>query len=497
MAVFSCPFDPEAWKREALLTAAQMRQAESLGAVSSSAMMSKAGEAVARVVMERWKPCRVVVLCGPGNNGGDGYVVAARLRQAGWPVVVGALTGASPSVEAKDAAAAWTDVTRPLTKDLFDQADLVVDALFGVGLTRPLDAELVGLVENLNARKLPVVAVDVLSGVDADTGRVLGAAVQAALTVTFFCAKPGHVVLPGALRCGEVVIADIGIARAVLDEVQPTTARNAPDLWRKALSWPQPGGHKYSRGQALLFGGPVLTGAARLAARAAQRVGAGLVTLAAPTEAVPLYAAALESVIVRPVASVEDWRALLDDPKRNAVLIGPGMGLDADAKALVHAALATRKPCVLDADALTAFAGEPQELFGLLHEACVLTPHEGEFSRLFGARLDAAAPKLERARRAAALAGCVVLLKGADTVVASPDGCAVVNDNAPPWLATAGAGDVLAGLIVGLLAQGLQPMVAASAAAWLHGRSAAAFGPGLIAEDIVDGVPVALKSLSE
>lgn len=270
---------------------------------------------------------------------------------------------------------------------------------------------------------------------------------------------------------------------------------NSPDLWLN--QWPRlkPEGHKYDRGHALIYGGAVMTGAARLAARAAQRIGAGLVTLAAPDAALSIYAQALESVIVRPMRNHDDWQALLSDERRNAVLIGPGMGLEMQHKDFVIAVLQTKKPCVLDADALTIFADHPQQLFDALHQNCVLTPHEGEFTRLFGHMINAATSKPERAAKAAQMARGTVLLKGAETVIAAPDGRTIVNNNAPPWLATAGAGDVLAGMILGLLAQKMPIFEAAAAAAWVHGRVACDFGPGLIAEDLIEGLPNALKSL--
>jgi NAD(P)H-hydrate epimerase len=272
---------------------------------------------------------------------------------------------------------------------------------------------------------------------------------------------------------------------------------NSPHLWQASFPFPKRDGNKYDRGHALIYGGPVMTGAARLAARAAQRVGAGLVTIATPPEAFPIYSEALESVIVRPTPSIQEWQELLADAKKNALLIGPGLGLGDFESLLVLTALETRKACVLDADALSNFAKNPGDLFAKLHPSCVLTPHEGEFARLFGTRIDAKAEKLARAHEAAKIAGCVVLLKGAETIIAAPDGNAVINDNAPPWLATAGAGDVLAGLILGLLAQKMPVFEAAAAAAWLHGAVASAFGgPGLIAEDLIEGLPTALKSLS-
>jgi NAD(P)H-hydrate epimerase len=272
--------------------------------------------------------------------------------------------------------------------------------------------------------------------------------------------------------------------------------QNNPTLWLDQFPFPQRDDNKYTRGSALIYGGAVMTGAARLAARAAQRMGAGLVTLAAEPSVLSIYAAALESVIVKPAASLGAWQELLADPKKNAVLIGPGLGIGAEQKDYVRTALETRKPCVLDADALSNFADNPHALLSQLHAACVLTPHEGEFARLFGKAVDPNAEKISRAQQAAKLSGCVVLLKGAETIIAAPDGAAIINNNAPPWLATGGAGDVLAGMILGLAAQRMPVFPATAAAAWLHGRIAAVFGPGLIAEDLVAGIPTALKDLS-
>ncbi len=496
----SHPFDPQSWNRHALLTADEMRRAEEIccarGPLVSYDLMQSAGRAVARVVQDRWKPCRVLVLCGPGNNGGDGYIAAEALRAAGWQVKIAATLSNNPSQDAACAALAWQGETHPLSSNNFDQADLVIDALFGTGLRRPIDGDLAPIIEALNASKKPVVAVDIPSGVDSDTGKNLGIAVQANVTVTFFRKKPGHLLLPGATLSGDVFVAQIGMEDSLLEGEKIIAAENNPDLWLSVFPFPKPEGHKYTRGHALVYGGAIMTGASRLAARAAQRLGAGLVTLAAPQNVVALYAVALESVIVRQADKVDGWRALANDAKKNVILIGPGAGVRKELRDFVLEVLATRKPCVLDADALTAFADGPQTLFKALHPDCALTPHEGEFARLFGASVDSQADKITRTRKAAALAGSVVLLKGADTVIASPNGHAVVNHNAPPWLATAGAGDVLGGMILGLLAAGMPVFAAATAAAWLHGCIANNFGPGLIAEDLVEGIPGALKGLS-
>jgi NAD(P)H-hydrate epimerase len=348
------------------------------------------------------------------------------------------------------------------------------------------------LVEELGARAIPTVAVDVPSGVDGDTGVVLGAAAPAALTVTFFRRKPAHLMLPGRTLCGTVVVADIGIADAVLDEIAPTLFGNDPAVWLARFPWPKSDGHKFDRGHAVVLGGGRMTGAARLAARAARRAGSGLVSIACPDEAFPIYAASDPGTIVTALDGVGSFADLMADPRRNAVLIGPGAGISAATRKRVEEALESGKAAVIDADAITAFADHPAELFGRLTERCLLTPHAGEFKRLFGIDGD----KLSQARTAAAHAGAVVLLKGADTVIARPDGHAIINGNAPPWLATAGAGDVLAGLALGLMAQGMPTFDAAAAAAWLHGEAAMRFGPGLIAEDIAESLPGVLRDLS-
>lgn len=476
-----------------LLTVAEMYRADSLaiaGGVPGPLLMENAGRAVADEIRRRWPPRPVVVLCGPGNNGGDGFVVARLLAADGWPVRLG-LLGSREALkgDAAGAAAAWTGAVEPATPALLDGGPLVVDALFGAGLARPLDGVALDLVRAMDG--LTVVAVDVPSGVHGDSGAVMGAAPAAALTVTFFRPKPGHLLLPGRTRCGATVVADIGIPVAVLDDIRPRTFRNGPALWRDRYPWPRLDGHKYHRGHAVVLGGAVMTGAARLAARAALRAGAGLVTVACPPEAFAVYAAGSPSLIVQPVDG-DGFAALLADGRKNAALLGPGAGGGAETRGRVLAALEAGKACVIDADAITAFAEQPDALLGRLDSRCLLTPHEGEFARLFGA---VNGTKLERARAAAARSGAVVLLKGPDTVIAAPDGRAAINANAPPELATAGAGDVLAGLALGLMAQGMDAFDAGCAAAWLHGEAAAAFGPGLIAEDLAEALPQVLARL--
>jgi NAD(P)H-hydrate epimerase len=485
------------WANHALLTPRQMGEADRLtiaGGVAGSVLMERAGQAVADAVSRRWAPRPVAVLCGPGNNGGDGFVAARILAERGWAVRL-ALLGdrAALKGDAAVAAARWTGTLEPLGIGALDSAGLVVDALFGAGLARPLEGVPALIIEALNQRRLPLVAVDVPSGVDGASGEIRGIAPQAALTVTFFRRKPGHLLLPGRLRCGETIVAQIGIEPAVLGGIAPDTAANHPHWWLDEFPSTEAAGHKYTRGHALVAGGAAMTGAARLAARAAARGGAGLVTVAAPESAFPIYAAALTGIIVAPVAGLAAFAALLADQRRNAALIGPGAGAIPETRDKALKILAAGKRTVLDADALTVFADRPADLFRAINGPCVLTPHEGEFARLF----DISGNKLERARRAAKASGAVILLKGADTVIAAPDGRAAINENAPPTLATAGSGDVLAGLVLGLLAQGMPAFEAAAAACWLHGAAARGFGPGLVAEDLIETLPAALAGLQQ
>jgi NAD(P)H-hydrate epimerase len=488
---------PEAsWRRNALLTPQQMGEADRLtiaGGISGTALMEKAGLGVADAISRRWAPRPLIVLCGPGNNGGDGFVAARVLAERGWPVRL-ALLGSVTALhgDAAEAAASWKGVVEPMTPAALDGATLVVDGIFGAGLTRPVEGAVRAVIQTLGERRLPVVAIDVPSGVDGASGEVRGIAPQATTTVTFFRKKPGHLLLPGRNYCGEITLVQIGIPEAVLDRVMPDTASDEPLWWLSGFPRPSLDSHKYTRGHALIAGGETMTGAARLAAESALRTGAGLVTLAAPEAPFAIYAAALTGVIVHPVAGLDDFRALLVDKRRNAMLIGPGAGVGAETREKTLAVLEAGKRAVLDADALTSFADDPETLFSAIRSPCVMTPHEGEFARLF----DPAGSKPERARRAARQSGAVIVLKGADTVIASPDGRAAINANAPPELATAGSGDVLAGIVLGLLAQGMEPFAAAAAAVWIHGDAARRVGPGLISEDLIEALVPVLRDLA-
>ena len=484
--------------RQVLLSVEEMYRADAAAAASgvlTLSLMEAAGRAVAAAIRQRWRPRPLCVLCGPGNNGGDGFVVARLLRVEGWPVRVG-LLGAVDRLrgDARVNAERWPGPVLALDDPrLLAREPLVVDALFGAGLARPLDGPAATLIGEISRRGLEVVAIDTPSCVHGDTGQVLGIAPRCRLTVTFFRAKPGHLLLPGRDLAGELVVADIGIPEAVLEAIGPQTFANGPLVWANAFPRPDSAGNKFGRGHALLLAGSGMTGAARLAADAARRIGAGLVTVAAPPDSRAIVAAGSPGTIVVTVENEADWSHLLDDARKNAVLIGPGAGVMSSTRLRVLAALAARRACVLDADALTVFRDAPSALFAAVEGPCVLTPHEGEFPRLFSVEGD----KLSRARSAARQSGAVVVLKGSDTVIAAPDGRAAINAGAPPDLATAGSGDVLAGMTVGLLAQGMPAFEAAAAAAWLHGRCAAAHGAGLIAEDLAPALPRLLARLRE
>jgi hydroxyethylthiazole kinase-like uncharacterized protein yjeF len=456
-------------------------------------LMQNAGEAVAREIKRRFTPRAASVLCGPGNNGGDGFVAAAALAQSGWTVRV-ALLGDVEALrgDALLYARRWPGVIEALTPAIIENAELVIDALFGSGLNRHLGAKVSDTLAYASRRAVPIVAVDVPSGIKGDSGENIGAA-PAVCTVTFMCKKPGHLLLPGRDVCGDVVVADIGIPQSVIASLALDTWENAPALWLDNLPQRHANINKYSRGHALLYGGYPMTGASRMAARAAARSGAGLTTIAVPEHAFAIYASALTSIMAQPLARSEDLAELLADSRYTAFSIGPGAGISDETRLRALDMLKTGKPVVIDADAISVFSSRPEELFQAIRGACVITPHEGEFKRIF----DVSGDKLSRARHAARRSGAVVVLKGADTVIAAPDGRAIINSNAPSTLATAGSGDVLGGIVLGLLAQNMDAFPAAAAAVWLHGAAATGFGAGLIAEDLPDLLPAVLRQLSQ
>jgi ADP-dependent NAD(P)H-hydrate dehydratase / NAD(P)H-hydrate epimerase len=489
-----------------VLTTAEMERADRLTIAAGTpgfALMLSAGQAVAEAAMALVEEGPIVVVAGPGNNGGDGFVAAAELAARGREVSVILLCERdSLQGDAASAARGWKHPVLPFNPQAIGKPALIIDALFGAGLNRPVKGEPHDVIEAINANGAPVLAVDLPSGINGTSGSVIGIAVRATETVTFFRRKPAHLLLPGRMHCGRVRVADIGIDPGVLAEIAPQTFENIPDTWRTSFPVPEIDGHKYARGHTIVVSGDIAaTGAARMSARGALRAGAGLVTLASPRDALAVNAAALTAVMVRPIDTPVEFAELLTDKRLNTCVIGPGAGLGQRTRDLVQTALTAQRGLVLDADALTSFAEAPDRLFEAIKAShdpqVVLTPHEGEFPRLFSdiSNKHPLRSKLERVRAAAERAGCIVLLKGPDTVVASPDGRATIAANAPPWLATAGAGDVLSGMIAGLVAQGVPAFEAASIGVWMHGEAAREAGPGLIAEDLPETLPAVFRRL--
>ena len=449
-------------------------------------LMERAGAAVVDAVCARFPRQAALVLCGPGNNGGDGYVTARLLKERGWPVEVRAL-GEPASQDAQAASARWFGTTKPLNGSL--DPGLWIDALFGAGLSRPLDGPAAAAALRMAEAPARVVAVDTPSGVPGDTGKPRGPAARAALTVTFHAKKPAHLLEPGRSRCGVVLDSVIGLAAT-----PSQTVENSPELWLSRFPWPTAASHKHARGRLVVVSGEAWsTGAARLAARGGLRIGAGLVTVLSPPEALPINASHLEAVMLRPFETDLELEQAAKDV--DAAVIGPAAGVGEPTLLNVLALARTGAALVLDADAITVFREDPDELFSLLDRDDVLTPHPGEFERLFPGLLAGSPERITAARRAAEKAGAVVLLKGSDTVIAAPDGRCAVNANGSPWLATAGSGDVLAGFIGGLVAQGMESFEAACAGAWIHAEAADLHGPGLISEDLPGLAPAVLRRL--
>lgn len=488
-----------------LLTSAEMATADRLtidGGLPGIELMERAGRAVAERVAA-CAPQQVVVLAGAGNNGGDGFVAARHLGEQGCRTKV-LFAGNRERLKGDAAIAAqrWTGMTEPASPHSLGNPGLIVDALFGAGLDRPVEGLAGAMIEAMNGSGAPIVSVDLPSGVNGTTGDVMGVAVRAHETVTFFRRKPGHLLLPGRLHCGEVHVADIGIKDDVLAAIRPSVFDNTPQLWARRFPVPRLDGHKYNRGHAVVVSGSMsATGAARLAARGALRAGAGLVTIASPHDALAVNAMTNLAVMVRDVNGAAELSELLKDPRFNTIVLGPALGVGERTRDLVHVALSGDRAVVLDADALTSFAEDPEPLFQAVRARgsvpTVLTPHSGEFSRLFNDlwKKHHLPAKLDQVRGAADVAGAILVLKGPDTIIAEPGKRVAINANAPPYLATAGTGDVLAGMIAGLLAQGMPGFEAAGAGVWLHGEAGNEAGPGLISEDLPEVLPRVLRKL--
>ncbi|WP_321446671.1 NAD(P)H-hydrate dehydratase [uncultured Cohaesibacter sp.] len=517
-----------------ILTPKQMGEADRLtieGGVDGYQLMESAGQAVATAAIDLLErktgsgaSGMVCILCGPGNNGGDGFVAAQLLEEEGWSVIIGCSVEVDDlKGDARQAAEEWGDEVYALSASLWDDSDIVIDALFGAGLDRPVTGEIAELIDALNMSGLPVLSVDLPSGVEGASGQIGGSAVRADQTVTFFRKKPGHLLYPGKASCGRLLVVDIGIDADVLEETGCCAFENGPALWLG--NWPEAlkpldviqaerlADHKFHRGHCLVLSGDALhSGAARLAARAALRAGAGLVTLAPPEEAAQSVAQHVTSIMIEPMKIAGSLDGLFDKRDCDILVAGPALGTGGDQQRLIEQALELDMGLLFDADGITCFAegvAAGSMSMAMMHDSpaaqsgrLVLTPHEGEFARLFPdlsyrMREEKRLSKLDCAVAASQRSGAVIILKGADTVVASPDGYAVIHSQGIPYLATAGSGDVLAGIVGGLMAQGMPAFDAASGAVWLHSQAGSTLGPGLISEDLIEVLPKVYEALFE
>lgn len=483
-----------------LLTPKQMALADHLAiqnGTSGIELMQNAGDVLFKALRQHSTNAKdILIVCGIGNNGGDGFVLAERLFKANIRVSV-CIIG-EPSQISGDARLAFDAIPAAVTrvqKPKWDTYDLIVDGLFGAGLARDITGDYAKAVLAMNAAPAKILAIDLPSGINGETGQISGCAIEADLTVTFFRQKPGHILLPGKAHCGDVILGQIGITDNVLDTIAPSIFHNEPQLWSDLLPSPQQSGHKYSRGHTLSISGPIeKSGAIRLAANAALRIGSGLVTIAAPTDTLHVHAARTDALMLASMDNAEQLAGLLDDPRLNSICIGPGLAPDENTRNLVLAILSHDLSVVLDAGALSAFTDLPQTLHQAIRKRTnntVLTPHDGEFNRIFPT-LKSAKCKLQRTQLGAEFVDATVILKGPDTVIADGVRKTTISDNGSPWLATAGSGDVLTGAIAGLLAQGMPAFEAACAAVWFHGEASQIVGAGLISSDLDQGLKTAL-----
>ncbi len=502
--------------------------------ISGYNLMENAGRSVAKEIVSKFRKTKVLVLCGPGNNGGDGFVVARILSEIGWEVSVASVNISKLKGDAEKARLSYKhNISSIISKDIDVilnkrriQKDknksvnsscrdtiktndlligkqipqhskiapnlLVIDAIFGTGLNKIIKGDLAEVIEKINKSNALVVAVDIPSGINGENGEVMGVAIKADITLTFTRKKLGLVLMPGKMNAGEVITTDIGIPEEIINKQKFSIYENSPNLWISSFPFPEPQDNKYTRGHVVVASGGVdCTGAACLASISALRCGAGLVTVLSPKEALSIYASKLNSVMAKPFRNIKEFVQFISDKHKNVIVLGPGNGANEETAEKVKKALSLKKTCVIDADAISAFAGRGRSLFKMIKSPVVLTPHEGEFARIFDIKGD----KIKRAKDAAKKSNADIVLKCTDTIIEAHDNRIVINTCATPNLATAGTGDVLSGIIAGLLAQRMDPFEAACAGVYLHSQAAKEFGIGLIAEDMPQILPAVLNGL--
>ncbi|MBL41089.1 MAG: bifunctional ADP-dependent NAD(P)H-hydrate dehydratase/NAD(P)H-hydrate epimerase [Rhodospirillaceae bacterium] len=462
--------------------------------ITSLELMENAGRAVSDNIRKNYKKSHVLVICGNGNNAGDGFVVAKNLREANWPVKVMLINDTVFSKDTSSMLERWgkNDLIKYSIDEIYS-AEIIVDAIFGSGLNRPLNSFNLEVVSSINASKAKVISIDLPSGVNGETGDILNSAVIADSTVTFIRKKIGHLLLPGKQFCGEVYVENIGTQKSIIENFKFNYFENNPNIWSKGIKLPNLYSHKYQRGFSVINSGKLgSTNAAKLAAESALRIGSGVVAICCVRECINSFTASKSSLIIKESNNIVQFIQTISDPRCTAVLIGPGNGINDHTYNCVIEARKLMKPCVIDADAISVFKNKPNVLFDIIDQDCILTPHEGEFERIFP---NLKGNKIERVKEASKISGAIIVLKGSDTLISSPDGRVIINSCAPPTLATAGSGDVLAGIILGLLSQGTDPFLGTAAAVWIHSISARLFGFGLIADDLVDLIPKVLNTL--
>jgi len=484
---------------EYILTNEEMAEADQMtiaSGVPSIELMENAGKAVFNNIPIK-NIDRVLLLIGPGNNGGDGFVVARLLIEIGISVDIFFYNNGKISNDCK------------INKDKIDSQSFiseirnyssysyVIDALFGTGFTRKIPSQLEKIFSIVKKNKIPVYAIDIPSGINGNSSIVNGDCLECVKTITFFNKKKCHYLYPGKNFCGEVIVEDIGIKTDVFKEMMPKIRNNNPELWIKEFPFPSSFDHKYSRGLLIINCGPIYkTGAARLAGRSAMRVGAGAVKLICDDEAAKVLEPQISVELISVVKEKNEIQQIFKDRKVSSILVGPGNGVNDETKSRTLLALAFVKHVVIDADAITCFEKNPKELFVDTYPHTILTPHEGEFRRLFGDEIASIEDKVVKTVEASKLAGSIVVLKGADTIIANPEGQAVINSSEAPYLATAGSGDVLAGIIASLVGDNkMSAFNAACAGTWIHSKLGELIGAGLIAEDLIDNIPLIIKKL--